>query len=511
MNNTVCLLRIIIENGLYAIKQSSGAGLPDNLRLSGVSVDAHSTLYDLALDILDSDSDYVVLEVDQETVGFGLALARIIMPEHNQVFILSQAFKQSGIIVTNDQSLRLIRQLKEINHQLEILPSSQELVSLLQKLELNPEQQLAMRAGFDSYMTGNYYNSSVFSGIKHVEVLAESALDLKEVSPDLMNANSAFIFHTETCTDDFYDAHTANPAMVLASHIHQVSKDKVQFDGGKPIGIDIIPYADYRHGGSELVYLSIRDERDLNKLGEDVQNYADTGRIKSTGARLINSCSWNNSTCTLPQLARVQLGYGNEIKPCKFSSKSIGTIADPLFSLLRKASQEISRQRLQRHCESCSALAYCSKCALLPDGIAQADFCELMRKYPILPDYVFKLTLFSEMLTANQLFSQGDVSTVEVSNANHPLVYLDKDFKAYKQNSIFTAFRYNGEYYVIKFAMPKIIRTEERFIYIAEAFAREVPVEDIYQKYAAKYGVNPTDAVEHVNEAAKMIRMGNIQ
>ena len=511
MNKTACLLKILIEKGLYTIKQSDNKSISGSITLVDASVDSNGTLYDIYLDIMDADTDYVILEADKDTLGFVLHLARIILQEHDNVYILLSELEQSGIIMIHGRMLRMIRKLDEFDTELEILPSTECIKQILRKFESNPQQELAMKHGFDSFMTGNYYIPSLFSGIKHVSLLEGTTLDFEKVSPDIMNANSAFIFQTQECTDEFYSSKISNFDISLASHIHQVSNDKVKFDGGEAIDIEIIPYAEYSNIGDKLVYLSIKDKKDLERLRDDLQSYSCTGIIKPIGAKLINSCSWSNSFCTLSKLTRVQLGNENVVIPCKYSSQTIGTIEEPLFSLIRKASQKMSKQSIERNCSSCSAYNYCSKCALLPDEILTSDFCDIMKKHPLLPDYVNKIALFSEMIQTSNLFGQGETFNIEISNAEHPLVYIDSDAKKYKQNTFFTAFLYNYDYYVITYASPKIIRTDDRFIFIAEAFAREVPIDDIYNKYSNKYDIILKDAIEHVNEAAKMIHDGSIQ
>jgi len=142
---------------------------------------------------------------------------------------------------------------------------------------------------------------------------------------------------------------------------------------------------------------------------------------------------------------------------------------------------------------------------MLPDGVSREVFCDVMKNNPIISEYIFKSLLLGSMIEESKLLIGCEYNKLQISNSNYPLV-LDKQVNPtiYK-GSLFTAFRLEKELYVLSFNRPKIIKTDERFIFIAECKVRNMEPERIIEIYSKKFSIKLKEAGKHVFEALKII------
>ncbi|MCP4162984.1 MAG: hypothetical protein GY760_23225 [Deltaproteobacteria bacterium] len=249
----------------------------------------------------------------------------------------------------------------------------------------------------------------------------------------------------------------------------------------------------------------------MDALIEDVKLFESTGKLNKYNMRLINTCSWTNYDCVLSKLTRFKIDKDLNIKPCLNNEQSIGKLTDDYFENIKSASKVISKARIKRNCNECSAKKYCSKCSFLPEGISEELFCESLRKYPSLPEFLFKFVLLSDISETSVTLKDSAFEDLEISNQRRPLVFdCIKSENNYMENNILTAFKLGEDFYAISYRNPKIIKTDERFIYIAEGYVRNIETENLIDLYCQKYSFKTDEATSHVQEAYKVMKEAKI-
>lgn len=95
------------------------------------------------------------------------------------------------------------------------------------------------------------------------------------------------------------------------------------------------------------------------------------------GAAVEDGCRWCSSPCPAGDGQRLLLKRTGEISPC-MSGGSIGSVHDPLETVLARARGALSSEYKRRGCDSCPVESTCSKC-LFPSPYSVEEFCELQR------------------------------------------------------------------------------------------------------------------------------------
>ena len=103
---------------------------------------------------------------------------------------------------------------------------------------------------------------------------------------------------------------------------------------------------------------------------------------------VLDGCRWCAAPCPAIEMRRAVITSDGEVRPC-VSGSALGTIADGLPELRRRASELYAAATARRGCASCPAVTRCSKC-LFPTPLGEADYCALQREHPSLPRFVLR-------------------------------------------------------------------------------------------------------------------------
>lgn len=502
-------------DGLFQFVKSDMGELKDEYEIINCPEDSLNSIDDLAENILDENQEDILVYLNQNNRNLVLAILKRLFWEGNaNVSIICDLIKDYGYMELYNNRIKVFSGVKQFKENYDFDSNNTiHIDTMINTLSTPTEEHLtAMQNGFDMFLTGSYPGSNYISSIKHMEIEKDVSLPFHEISYDLLNINSALIVHVDKPSTQFWSNLKQETDSPIFSHIHQWSDSHISYDNKiNHVPINRLKYSEYVETDNPFTYLEISDRKDIEALIKDIEYFGKTGKLLKKNCRIVNSCSWSNQGCGLFKLSRCKIDSDYNVAPCPNCSTNIGKVTDEYFEIVKNASMISNRERLKRNCTECPVNHYCSKCSMLPDHLETDLYCNTMRSYPLLIDYIFKFTLFSDMVRQNKIFAGIPMDQLEISNLEHPLVFdYTETNQEVKSTSIFTAFVINKDYYIISYKMPKIIRTEARLVYIAEGYVRGVDAEIIVDKYSRKFHVPKDEAREHVYEALKIIKEGKI-
>lgn len=501
---------IVQEMGLYKFELVDVSKYKEYYNVIICSEDNMNTVEDIVFNIIDECPDIVFLYLRNNNWQLVFSIVRGLLAEDfTNIILVCPGKNIEGKIETFDEWINIISEIKNINDISSLSDQPVQLNEVIDPLELPEELHIAsMKNGLDMYFTGMYYGLNYVTNIKHVEVEENTDIPFQDLSLELLNINNAFIYHVSKSNLDFYNKIKSD---TVFSHVHQLNGDSIIFDNAvDEYKINLIKYSDYEPEFSGITYLKVFDNKDTEKLLEDINVFQNQGKLTKK-AKLVNTCTWSNQGCGLTKLSRGKVDKELNFVPCNGCSQDVGKITDNYFDLLKNVSIISNKQHIKNDCSNCEANSYCSKCVMLPDNLSREKFCEIIKTKPVITDYIYKLTLFADMMEHNEMFQKVDINQIEISNMSHSIVYQWEDKnKCTKVNTMFTAFKLYNNYYIISYRMPKIIHTDKRFIFIAEAHAYDVPYEKIIEHYGQEFGIAAEEAQDHVFEAFKLMKEGKI-
>ena len=511
----VYICNIAQKDGLFNFEKIDVNVLKDHYNVRIHSEDNLNSIYDVAMNIIDEEPDFALMYLYDDNAHIIFSIIKLLIDEEFTDVILINKNRR-GVTKFHDQDIRIISDLNALIHVEESEPLAyipiEEFFALETKMGDNGDIYTSMKNGLDMYLTGNYISSNFITNVKHLEIEQGAQISFEDLSPELLNMNSAFIYHVDELKDDFYNEIKGDTNQLVFSHIHQYCNNHVKIDNhNDPIFIKRMKYSHYENQNDKFVYLDIVDQDDVEALLDDVHYFGRTGVLNKPNAKIVNSCTFNSSSCSLLKLTRGHVNAEGHFMPCINCSKSIGSIKDEYFDLLKAASKTMNKERVKRNCTDCKANAYCSKCAMLPDQLDQEYFCSVMKSNPLIHDYNYKSSLFSDMIQYNKIFTTHDIGKLQINNKEYTLAFDKKDqYPMNKVNNLFTAFRMGDDIYILSFKMPKIYQTDERFVYIAEGYIRDVPIGDLTAYYGDRYSIPQGEAEKHVLEALRIIKESRV-
>ncbi|MDD2555236.1 MAG: hypothetical protein PHX16_01390 [Syntrophaceticus sp.] len=511
----VYICNIAQKDGLFNFEISDVSVLKDHYNVMIHSEDNLNSIYDVAMNIIDEEPDFALMYLYNHNAHVIFSIIQILLEEKFTDIILVNK-NTRGITKFHNQDLRIIADLNDLlpgeeSNSSASIPA-EEFFTLDTTMVDCGEIYTSMKNGLDMYLTGSYVTSNFITNVKHLEVEKDAKIPFEELSPELLNMNSAFIYHVDKPTDGFYYKLKKNADQLVFSHIHQYADDHVKIDNlSEPLRVKRMKYSQYEKQNGEIVFLDIVDKDDMEALLEDVQSFGRSGILNKPNAKIINSCIFNSSACSLLKLTRGHVNREGDFMPCINCSKPIGNVKDEYFELLKSASKTMNKERVNRNCTDCRANVYCSKCAMLPDQLDREYFCNVMRANPLIHDYNYKALLFADIIKYSKLFTTVDLSKLQVNNMDYTLAFdMQAQYPMSKLNNLFTAFRIDDDIYILGFKLPKIYQTDERFVYIAEGYIRDVPINELTTYYGERYSIPQGEAENHVLEALRIIKESRV-
>ena len=504
----VFFLDIVEQDGLYVFNRNQVLinGLAKSYQVAVPSSDNISTLNDLIISIEDEASDIVLIVLNKNCSQLIISIIKALASEADcRVVLLSSNLEKAGRVNLDGVVCDVICIIDELN--------SDGLEGTIFRPETVFDMEVVysggylhtMKNGVNALYSGAYPAANFLSNLKHLVIKDVAHIpDLSKIT-DLLDINSAIIFpeFEPKRFEQFKRVETP-----IYSHIHQIDGNVMRLDNsGNEVVIDVENYSKCNDNKSAFVRITSRD--DVKSLKHDVELFKRTGKIAKLGKRFINECALGISPCVLSKVFRGIVDAEGVLCPCPECSNPIGSVYDDYFDLVKRASQISRKAQIRRQCENCCASQMCSRCAMLPEGITEEEYCELLR-YEGTVDYCVKLTLLGMVLESGKVvLSKKEYSMVEISLYYRPLIANRNEYDTLpmrtQRHVVFLAFRYKGSYYVFAYKSSKLYKTDERFVYIAELYAYGASDHTLIQKYSSKFGIQPKDATDHVTEAIHVI------
>ena len=506
--NKVYFLDIAEQDGLYVFNRNQVLinGFAKSYQVAVPSSDNISTLNDLIISIEDEEADIVLIALNKNCSQLIISIVKTLASEADcRVVLLSSNLERAGRVNLDGVVCDVICTIDDLKPDgLERNLFQPETVFDMETV-YSGGYLYTMRNGVNALYSGAYPAANFLSNLKHLVIKDDSHTpDLSKIT-DLLDINSAIIFPK-------YDPKRFEQLKgfekPVYSHIHQIDGNVMHLDNsGNEVVIDVENYSKCDDNKSAFVRITSRD--DIKSLKHDVDLFKRTGKIAKLGNRFINECALGISPCVLSKVFRGTVDAEGVLYPCPECANSIGSVYDDCFDLVKSATQISRKSQIRRHCENCSASQTCSKCAMLPEGITEEDYCELVR-YEGTVDYCKKLTLLGMVLENGRVvLSKNEYSMVEVSSYYRPLIANRNEYNTVSTSTqrhiVLLCFRYKGSYYVFAYKSSKLYKTDERFVYIAELYAYGISDHTLIEKYSGKFGIELKAATDHVTEAIQTI------
>lgn len=509
MIKEVLFVNIGYENGLYTFKNNDICSeIPEGIMVNTPFYNQENSLEELVDTISMEPEEDVVFTYSYDNQKLVKRLAHILADEYGKVVYLVNAKLGNALCYTGgDYTIYVLENYEDLEKvdeiDFEVLTRIPEL-SKEEETEADHGYYMAMRNGYDAFITGIYPENLSNTLAKHVQLETDTVIEDVSLHLDM---NGAFLINADE------DIHIDIQDLNCFNHLHTVKDREVQFDDTTTSFKNIVcSYSQFTHWKERGAiypdyeyYLKIENEQDLDRFAEDLDLFQSSARVDTISKRLADECRWTNQ-CSLKRLTRYRVA--NEVvKPCITSEKTLLDMqAEPTRKLL-EANKLCDRTMIQRKCVDCSMKAVCSKCACLPENISQEKFCEFMHKYPFVGEYLLKKRVVNFLGRFSKIF-EGD-SHLEVTSSAHSFEYTATEGGKAGSRNVYI-FRKGQDYYTLHMQKGNLMKIEAKYVFLLEAWALEEEMETVIKKAAQKYNLDISMAERIVREGYQQLKKGGM-
>ena len=509
MIKKVLFINIGYENGLYTFKNDDVCSeIPDGIMVNTPFFNQENSLEEL-IDIISMEpEDDIVLAYHYGNQKLVKRLACVLAKDYGKiVYLVNPEFGNALCYTGGDYTIYMLENYQNLEKVDDI-----DFNVLTEIPELNQEKNedanygyyMAMRNGYDAFITGIYPDNLSNTLAKHVQL--EKDIVIEDASRYL-DMNGAFFVNGGE------NSHIVIQDLNCINHMHIVKEREVQFDGTsasfKNIVCSYSQFVRWKERGviypNYEYYLKIENEQDLDRFAEELELFQTYARVDTISKRLADECRWTNQ-CSLKRLTRYRVA-NDFIKPCITSEKILFDLQEESTMKLLEANKLCDRTMIQRKCVDCSMKAVCSKCACLPENISQEKFCEFVHKYPFVSEYLLKKRIVNFLGKFSKIF-EGD-SYLEVSSNVHCFEYPNEKRDIVGKKNVFI-FRKGKDYYSLHMQKGTLMKLESKYVFLLEAWALEEATEKIVEQVAEKYNLDISQAEMVVNEGYQYLRKGGM-
>lgn len=509
MIREVLFVNIGYENGLYTFKNDDVCSeIPQAIMVNTPFYNQENSLEELVDTISMEPEDDVVFAYHYGNQRLVKRLACVLAEDYGKmVYLVNPKLGKAHCHTDGGHTIYLLEKYEDLENVDDIA-----FEALAEMPELNQDEgeeaghgyYMTMRNGYDAFVTGIYPENLSNTLAKHVQLETDTVIE--DVSQHL-DMNGAFLVNAdEECHIEIQDLNCFN-------HLHTVKEQEVQFDGTtvsfKKIVCSYSQFENWKERGAIYpdyeYYLKIEDEQDLDRFAEELELFKTTARVDTISKRLADECRWTNQ-CSLKRLTRYRVA-NDVVKPCITSEKTLLNMqAEPTMRLL-EANKLYDRTMIQRKCVECSMKAVCSKCACLPENISQEKFCEFVHKYPFVSEYLLKKRIVNFLGRFSKIFERDRY--LEVSSNVHCFEYSNEKKETVGKRNVFV-FRKGEDYYSLHMQKGNLMKLEEKYVFLLEAWALEEADDKIIEQAAKKYNLDIPQAEMVVKEGYQHLRKGGM-
>lgn len=424
--------------------------------------------------------------------------------EYNRnVYLVSHAFKKEYCVKMKDFSVYLLRDYKQLNQLPDILfediEEEEVLFSDNGRGNLESGCHNTMKNGYIAFMTGIYPENLSNTLAKHILVNEKEEL---ENLNDYLDLNGALLVRKST-----------NKTKDTIQHIHLVKEDELCIDYSQSsIRQVICSYSQFDRWRKEkkidqdiCYFLKIAKREDLECFARDLEIYKKEGLIATFEKRIVDECRFSGE-CSLKRITRYEVSDGM-VKPCLTSNTILGDVHSDCYTQKTEANRLCDKTMIQRNCMQCSLKNVCAKCSCVSDEMTSSEYCDFMHKYPFVREYLKKCQV-AAFLGRYSNICKGD-EYVKFSSATKGLIYPVNAKKPENVKPLFI-FEKGGMYYYLNIYKGTLVRIEEKYVFLLEAWAMGEGKEAMVENMQVKFSLSKKQAEAVVEEGNKRLRCGGM-
>lgn len=490
---------ILYEHGQYRFGLEDEEILEKYYDISRKANNDLNTINDLVNNIIDELPDKVIIYLDKNSfyLAYHLLWGLVNHSFFNTV-LFYKGLNQCGKLEMNGHEVAVINKVSYMIPGGKLPDTRLSLQTLIDeaKSEVNIEKIKICKDGIEQFYTGLTKDINYFTNIKFMKVFHDKYLIENNLLHNLININSVII-------SDIKDGHSDSQKLSLPFY-HKLNLSKRETLIDETVFNNFFGIGQYSED-HYYSYYEILQEKDLGVFLKDVACFGETGKVNVNKLKIVNMCMWVPEGCTLTKVSRCVIDTDGVVKPCLNSEVGIGKYSDNYFQLMYQASERMNRVMNERNCNTCKANSYCSKCAMLPQGITQQVFCTSILENRLIVQYVMCLKMINMLQKSRSQFMKENLCSIEISNNDRPLVaYRNKNNTKCFHSKMFL-FLLNNVYYGIAHATSKIIRLDKRLVFLAECIAQDYLWDEIGRMYANKFQLTNEDAMVQLRFGWEML------
>ncbi len=496
-------INVEYENGLYTVNDKEVAllkAIPDDIDITTPFFNEENTLEEIEETILMEDGDDLLITCNSGALSLVLELGRDLAQEYGMnVYIPMDLLNEDKVISIGAGNVIFVKDLSLIETAPETASSESELAVPKEYIESEKNANgsryyVTMKNGYDAFVSGVYPQQLSNTFAKHV-FLNNAGTDINAY----MDLNSAVFSEKELCTNK--NAHI---------HGHLIAGDRVTFDGTScSLEREVMPYSEFtdkREQGQltrdHEYILKLEIPEDYLAFENDLKTFEETGTTDTYERRLLDECRWSNE-CSLKRMLRFVEKDG-EIRPCITSPEAIGRIGDDPDEVITAASRKCDVVMIDRKCTSCPEHDRCSGCAMLPGNLSAGEFCDIMRRHKLIKEFIHRQHVAAFLAGFSKLF--GNEDRIRFSVPGKRFFYPGE---AKERQEIFICEK-DGNYYYLNLQSGSLIRVEEKFVFLLEAWSTGADIESQILNLSLVFGFNSDKAQEAVVMGNRKLKNGGM-
>lgn len=507
MVDEILYVNIGYENGLYTFDNDDICKeIPESIAVNTPFFNEENSLEELMDVIVDEPEDDVVLRCDTNNYPLVKRIAHELAEQYEKrVFIIGKEIKNIGTYRDKDIEIHLLNdygQLMSGEDDRELSIDEIDNMEFDKKEErFNAGYYLAMKNGYDAFMTGIYPENISNTLAKHIKADNEGVFE--DIS-QYLDINGALIL----------DKATENNVKDKISHTHVADVDKIRFDNSEySFKRCICSYEQFNKWKNEsrlnseiAYYLKLETKEDLKAFESELNTFEAEGYISTVETHLVDECRWTND-CSLKRMTRYEV-LGDKVKPCITSDHILTDITTDGYEKVMEANKLCDQTKIKRNCVACEVSQVCSKCACLSEKIGKEVFCDFMHKYPEVKEYLVKKRIVNFLGKHSTIFNQA--SEIGVSSSVCGMEYPVKKTAGKLQTRQIYIFKKEDEYYYLGVQKGNLLRLDRKYVFLLEAWAVGEGRQDVVENMAERYNMTEAQAQKMVEEGYMQLEKGGM-
>lgn len=258
-------------------------------------------------------------------------------------------------------------------------------------------------------------------------------------------------------------------------------------------------------------YTFIKDEQDLRKFKENIDQYYMQGKVDTTlvSYKVINMCRWSDvKNCYIKRIPRALLKNG-EFYFCGDGKRSCGSIDDMPFETVQKIFVQRDKTEVERNCLKCDKVEVCSKCSFSESVLDQSEYCDFVKNKDGVGVYLHNLRFIKAIFDVSvelkgqavedfSFFCKNCTDGVE-DIENGTTNYLMSGVQIFENKT-------SNRYYLCNPYLCGLLALNKDMYFITKLLIKMLPAEEILKIISKQYNITRDSAVESLKYAIELLR-----